>query len=116
MLEALCSRPTPTAQPSDDMYAIDRLNSFDPDRLASAPQDLAEFDRMHAAQPGFDGSVVVSLDERRRVALNLWEDSAASRAGLSVLGPHVARLLVPLMSEPSQLIGAGEVINFNLPS
>jgi hypothetical protein len=48
--------------------------------------------------------------------VNLWEDIAASRAGLSVLGPHVARLLVPLMSEPSRLIGAGEVVSFDLPN
>jgi hypothetical protein len=96
------------------MYAIIRLNSFDPAKLASAAADLAKFDRIHAAQPGFLGSVVVSLDEHRRLALNLWEDSAASRAGLSVLGPHVARLLLPAMSEPSQLIGAGEVIAFDL--
>jgi hypothetical protein len=97
------------------MYAIIRLNTFDPDKLASATYDLAEFDRIHSAQPGFLGSVVVSLDERRRLALNLWQDRAASRAGLSALGAHVARLLVPAMSEPSQLIGAGEVITLELP-
>ena len=96
------------------MYAIIRLNTFDPDKLASAAQDLAEFDRIHAAQPGFRGSLLVSLDERRRLAVNLWEDSAASRVGLSVLGPHVARLLVPIMSEPPQLVGAGEVISMDL--
>lgn len=96
------------------MYAIIRLNTFDPDKLASAAQDLAEFDRIHAAQPGFLGSVVVSLDQRRRLAVNLWEDSIASHAGQSVLGPHVARLLVPIMSEPSQLVGAGKVIGFDL--
>jgi hypothetical protein len=96
------------------VYAIIRLNTFDPDKLASAAQDLADFDRIHAAQPGFRGSLLVSLDERRRLAVNLWDDSAASRVGLSVLGPHVARLLVPIMSEPSQLVGAGEVISMDL--
>ena len=96
------------------MYAIIRLNTFDPDKLASAAQDLAEFDQIHAAQPGFRGSLVVSLDERRRLAVNLWEDSAASRVGLSVLGPQVARLLAAIMSEPSQLVGAGEVISMDL--
>jgi hypothetical protein len=53
------------------MYAVLRLNSFDPAKLAASGERLEEFDRVHAAQPGYVGSVVVDLGESRRFALNL---------------------------------------------
>jgi len=40
------------------MYAVLRLNSFDPAKLAASRGELEEFDRVHAAQPGYVGSVV----------------------------------------------------------
>jgi hypothetical protein len=40
---------------------------------------------------------------------NLWETEQDAKAGQAVLVPHVQRLLEPLMTGPSQLIGAGEV-------
>ena len=39
----------------------------------------------------------------------LWESEEHSAAALSVVGPEVGRLLEPLMSHPSELIGAGTV-------
>jgi hypothetical protein len=46
--------------------------------------------------------------------LNLWESEEDSAAALSVVGPEVGRLLEPLMSHPSELVGAGTVISTDL--
>jgi hypothetical protein len=96
------------------MYAVLRLNSFDPDQLVVSADRLEEFDTIHAAQPGFIGSVVVDLGAGRRFALNLWETEQHSAAALQILGPEVGRLLGPLMAAPSQLIGAGPVLSSDL--
>jgi hypothetical protein len=96
------------------MYAVLRLNSFDPAKLAVSADLLEEFDKIHAAQPGYVGSVVVDLGAGRRFALNLWESEQHSAAALGVLGPEVGRLLGPLMAAPSQLIGVGRVLTSDL--
>ena len=93
------------------MYAVLRLNTFDPSKLAAGADRVAEFDRLHAARPGFLGSAVVDLGAGRRFTLNLWESEEAAEAGRRVLGPVVERLLVPLMAKPSVLVGAGPVID-----
>jgi hypothetical protein len=98
------------------MYAILRVNTYDQDELASAADRMAEFDRLHAAQPGAQGSIGVDLGEGRRFVLNLWDDVEASRAGQRVLVPHLQRLLVPLMSGPSQFLGAGPVVTWQMAS
>jgi hypothetical protein len=96
------------------LYAVLRLNSFDPAKLGASGEKLEEFDRIHAAQPGYVGSIVVDLGESRRFALNLWESEQHSTSALSVLGPEVQRLLVPLLSSPSELIGVGTVLSSDL--
>lgn len=96
------------------MYAVLRLNSFDPHKLAASPEQLDEFDRTHAAQPGFAGSIVVDLGSGRRFMVNLWQDEEASKAAFARLTPEVDRLLTPLLSGPSEFIGAGPVIAADL--
>ncbi|MBA2444702.1 MAG: hypothetical protein H0V49_05150 [Nocardioidaceae bacterium] len=96
------------------MYAVLRLNAFEPDKLAQSREELEQFDETHAAQPGYVGSVVVDLGEGERFVLNLWESEAHSVAALAVLGPEVGRLLGPLMTGPSELIGVGPVISSDL--
>jgi hypothetical protein len=95
------------------MYAIVRLNSFDPIKLDASPA-LEQFDQIHRNQPGYVGTMVVDLHAGRRLVLNLWESEEHSAAALSVVGPEVGRLLEPLMSHPSELIGAGTVISTDL--
>ncbi len=92
------------------MYAVVRVNTWDNAKRAAAAGDVAEFDRIHTEQPGFLGSLVVNLGEGRNAILNLWRSEEQATAALAVVGPAVRRLLEPLMAEPSQLIGAGEVI------
>ncbi len=96
------------------MYAVVRVNWFDPDKLVAARDMLAEFDEAHAAQPGYVGSVVVDLQDGRRLVLNMWESQEHAGAALAVLGPEVGRLLNPLMSNPSQLVGVGTVVSTDL--
>jgi hypothetical protein len=93
------------------MYAVLRLNTYDPDRLAAGADRVAEFDRLHGAQPGFLGSAEVDLGDGKRFFLNLWESAEAAEAGRRALGPVVDELLGPLMAAPSQLVGAGPVID-----
>lgn len=96
------------------MYAIVRRNSFDPEKLADGQSALLEFDRVHAAQPGFIGSIVIDEQDGRRLALNLWQSERHATAALSILGPEVGRLLNPLMSTPSELISVGPVLPTDL--
>lgn len=96
------------------MYAVVRLNSFEANKLAGSADSLKQFDEAHAAQPGYVGSIVVDLQDGRRLVLNLWDSEAHSAAALSVLGPEAARVLNPLMSKPSELIATGPVISTDL--
>lgn len=92
------------------MYAVVRLNAWDDAKRSAAAGDVAEFDRLHAEQPGFLGSLVVDLGEGRHAIINLWTSEQAATAALPVVGPAVGRLLEPLMAAPSQLVGTGAVI------
>jgi hypothetical protein len=98
------------------LFAIVRLNTFDLDRLANAPQDVEEFDALHAGQPGYVGSLVVDLTQGRRIVINLWQSKEHSEAALAALAPQVGRLLTPLMTAQSQFLGAGVVISTDLPA
>ena len=91
------------------MYAIIRKNTYDPGKLAQAGPALAEFQALHAAQPGYAGSIDVDAGDGQRVIVNLWQTEQDARAGLEALVPHLQRLLEPLMTGPSQLVGFGEV-------
>jgi hypothetical protein len=95
------------------MYAVVRLNSFDPINLAGSAA-LEQFDQIHRTQPGYVGTIVVDLQAGRRLVLNLWESEEDSAAALSVVGPEVGRLLEPFMSHASELVGAGTVISTDL--
>ena len=96
------------------MRAVMRVNTFDEDKLGAASEQLDEFDRIHAEQRGFVGNVTVDLGAGRRFVLNLWESAADQQAGLQALGPLVERLVNPLLAEPSELIGDGDVIGFDI--
>jgi len=96
------------------MRAVLRLNTFDEDLLTQSADQLSEFDRIHAEQPGFAGNMTIDLGGGRRVVLNLWQSEAAQRAGLEVLAPVVERLVNPLLVAPSELIGEGDVVSMAL--
>lgn len=96
------------------MHAVLRINTYDPKKLAEHADQLAEFDRIHAAQPGYLGTVTVDLGQGRRFLINLWETDDHRQAALAALGPAVESLVNPLFGAPSELIGVGEVISTDL--
>lgn len=92
------------------MYAVVRLNHFDAAKLDQHADDVAEFDRIHAEQPGFVGSLIVDLGDGKQATVNLWDKQESAEAALPRIGPVVGRLLNPLMASPSHLLGTGHVI------
>jgi hypothetical protein len=73
------------------MYAIIRKNTYDPAKFAQAGDALAEFAALHAAQPGYAGSIDVDIGDGQRVVVNLWHTERDARAGMDVLLPHLRR-------------------------
>jgi hypothetical protein len=92
------------------VYAVVRETPYDPDRLTQGSSELDEFQRLHAAQPGYEGNVVVDTSDGRRITLTLWASEAHSTAARHALEPEVRRLLTPLMAAPSRIIGVGPVV------
>ncbi len=60
-----------SSQRKISMYAVLRLNSFDAEKLTKFRSRVEEFDRIHAGQPGYAGSLLIDLGSGRRFALNL---------------------------------------------
>jgi hypothetical protein len=91
------------------VYAVVRETAYDLERLADASRELDEFQTLHAAQPGYQGNVVVDTSDGRRITVTLWASEAHSTAARRALEPEVRRLLAPLMSAPSRIVGVGPV-------
>ncbi len=89
------------------MYAIVRENTFDPVRLAEAQEQLREFQALHSRQPGYSGTIVIDAGAGRQLSVNLWDSEHHATAALPAMVPVVRRLIEPLLSGPSRLIGAG---------
>lgn len=109
--------PSP-AEAADDrgaqMQAVVRRAHYEPAALAASAETMAEFERVHAAQPGFAGNIVVDLGDGERLLVTLWEDEGAATAARTTLGPRVQELLGPLENMPSELVGAGPVVRSDL--
>jgi hypothetical protein len=95
------------------MYAILRQYTYDIAMIAHAEEALTAVQELHAAQPGYADSIVVN-DGQRFIAVNLWRTEHDAAAGRGAIGAQVQRLLEPLMTTPSQLLGAGEVVASDL--
>lgn len=88
-------------------YAIARLNTFNQAKLAGATDQLDEFQRLHASQPGYAGSITIDLGHGRRLTVNVWDGEQHATLALSNLRAEVGRVIGPLLSAPSQFIGSG---------
>jgi len=95
------------------MYAIVRHYTYNSAVIARAREALAAAQGLHAAQPGYAGSIVVH-DGQHFIAVNLWQSEHDAAAGRAAIGEQVQHLLEPLMATPSQLLGAGEVVASDL--
>jgi hypothetical protein len=92
------------------MYAIVRESTYDPDALKRGKDRFDEFQALHATQAGYAGTMVVELSAGRWLTVNLWNKEEDARAALPVMVPVVERLLEPMMTAPSEMIGAGPVV------
>ena len=91
------------------MHAIVRQNTYDVAKLAHANAALEEFRAVHASQPGYLGSIEIDAGGGTSLVVNLWESKEAASAALPKMVPVVERLLEPLMTAPSKLLGTGNV-------
>jgi hypothetical protein len=98
------------------LYAVMRETVYHPDRLAHATRQLDEFRTLHAAQPGYQGNIVVDTSDGRRITVTLWASEADSAAARQALEPEVRRLLAPLMARPSRILGVGLVVTADVTS
>ncbi len=96
------------------MYVVVRELRYDLSKLSSATGQLAEFQQLHASQPGYLGSLTVEAGDGRRIAINVWETEAQAFAGRDALEPAVGRLIEPLLVARSALVGAGPVVDNDL--
>jgi hypothetical protein len=92
------------------MYAIVRETTYDPAALDRGENRVAEFQTLHARQPGYAGTVIVEIGPGRWLSVNLWESEDDASAALPVMRSVVARLLEPMMTAPSKTLGAGRVV------
>ena len=92
------------------MYSVIRENFYDMAKLSQASKQMQEFHQIHAAQRGYRGNLVVDMGSGRMFIVTLWESESTAHAARTALEPHIQRLLVPLMSKPSHLVGAGPVV------
>ncbi len=91
------------------MYATVRETMFDPEKLARGKDQVEEFWRLRAAQPGYRGALTVDAGGGRAFIISLWDSSEQSEAAQAVLDPESQRLMGPLRSAPPRILGRGPV-------
>ena len=92
------------------MHAVVRETRYAPDNRIQESPEFREFQKVHADRQGYRGTIVVDLDKGRFVTLTLWETEEDMAAARNALEPVVERLLNPMMTESSKLLGTGRVV------
>ena len=92
------------------MHAVFRETRYSPDASVVESDVYREFNRIHAAQPGYRGTMVIDAGDGRLLTVTLWETAEAMTAAREALGTVVARLLDPHMAAPAVLLGTGPVV------
>jgi hypothetical protein len=92
------------------MHAVFREAKYAPDKPIHKSSEFQEFQAVHARQNGYQGTVVVEAGGGRYLTITLWETADDMASARETLGPVVQRLLDPLMTSPSQLLGTGPVV------
>ena len=71
------------------MYAVIMDNQYDPKKLAQSAKEMSEFSEQHAAQPGYEGNMVVDLSNGHMLIIALWKtEEVAHAAPLAGLERH----------------------------
>ena len=92
------------------MHAVFRETTYAPDKPIHLSREFQEFQQAHARRPGYCGTVVADAGNGRFLTLTLWDTAEAMHSAREALGPVVERLLEPLMTSPSVLLGTGQVV------
>jgi hypothetical protein len=92
------------------MHAVFREATYAADRPLQESTAFREFQATHARQPGYRGTVVADVGSGRYLTVTLWQTDSDMAAAREALGPVVQRLLDPLMTSPSKLLGTGAVV------
>jgi hypothetical protein len=92
------------------MHAVVRETNYAPDNRIQESPEFQEFQKVHADRHGYRGTIVVDMGNGRFVTLTLWETADDMAAARSALEPVVERLLNPMMTSPSKLLGTGRVV------
>jgi hypothetical protein len=77
--------------------------------LQSSPE-FAEFQRIHSAQPGYRGTIVVSVGDGKYITMTAWQSESDMRAARQALEPVADRLLNSRMTSVSNLLGTGTIV------
>lgn len=92
------------------MHAVVRETFYPADLDLAETPAFRDFQAAHARQPGYLGTTVIALGNGRHITITLWNTAADMHAAREALGPTVGRLLDPMMTAPSNLLGTGPVV------
>jgi hypothetical protein len=92
------------------MHAVIRETHYARDMPIAESREFQEFQELHAARPGYRGTIVVDSGNGRFLTLTLWEGEDEMNAAREALEPVVEKLLNPLMTAPSRLLATGPVV------
>jgi hypothetical protein len=92
------------------MFVVIRETTYAPDISLEETPQFREFQSAHAGRPGYEETLVACVGAGRYVTVTLWQTAEDMNAAREALGPVVQRLLDPLMTMPSTLIGTGKVV------
>lgn len=92
------------------MYAVFRETNYAPGEPITESEEFRQFQDEHAHRPGYKGTIVAEVGDGRYLTLTLWETAQDMDSAREALGPAVQRLLDPLMTSRSKLLGTGTVV------
>ena len=92
------------------MHAVIREATYATDSPAHESPQFKEFQALHARQPGYEGTFVIDAGDGQMFTVTLWKTAQHAAAARVVLEPVVRRVLHPLMTVPSRLLGTGPVV------
>ncbi len=92
------------------MYGVVRETTFDSKKRADSSEQIEEFARIRAQQPGYLGAVTMDAGNGRTLSVVLWESKEQQEAAGAKLAPEAERLMGPLWTTPARIIGTGNVV------
>lgn len=70
------------------MYATVREGTANPETMARGKQQVEEFQRIRAQQPGYPGSMTMEAEHGRVLIITLWETPEQGKAAQQKLDPE----------------------------